>query len=103
MKQARRTWNQTMHTAMLEWGFTRISCEHCVYYRNNEEGKIIVTIYVDDFCSAASTTSLNEKFKTQLRTKWDISDLGSISWILGIRAVHDLTNCTITLSQTALI
>lgn len=103
MKQAGRTWNQTMHTAMLEWGFTRLTVEHCIYYRNNKHGKIIVAIHVDDFCSAASTPSLNEDFKNQLRTKWEISDLGAISWIVGIHATRDRTNRTITLSQTALI
>ena len=103
MKQAGRTWNQTMHAAMLEWGFTHLTVEHCIYHRNDERGTIIVAIHVDDFCSAASSKPLNEDFKKQLQTKWEISDLGAISWIVGIRTTRDRPNRTITLSQTALI
>jgi hypothetical protein len=63
----------------------------------------LVAIHVDDMVAAASTRDANELFKTQLRSKWDISDLGNIQFCLGIGIVRDPERCTITLSQTALI
>jgi hypothetical protein len=32
MKQAGRIWNHTMNSKMLEWGFTRLTSESCIYY-----------------------------------------------------------------------
>ena len=43
------------------------------------------------------------KFKSDLSIHFDMSDLGEIAWILGIRVKCDRTTRTITLSQTAYI
>jgi hypothetical protein len=33
LKQGSRIWNRTMNKAMINWGFTHLSCEYCIYYR----------------------------------------------------------------------
>ena len=43
----------------------------------------------------------NIRFHNQLKSKWDISDLGLIKFALGIAI--ECNNCTISLSQTAFI
>ena len=43
------------------------------------------------------------KFKSDLSSHFDMSDLGEIAWILGIRVKRDRTTRTITLSQTVYI
>jgi hypothetical protein len=63
----------------------------------------LIAIHVDDMVAAASTRAANEFFKTQLCSKWDISDLGDVQFCLGIGIVRDPERRTITLSQTALI
>lgn len=103
MKQAGRIWNQTMHDAMVEWGFSRLSCEWCVYYRNTSAGIILVAVHVDDMLSVSSNCQENERFKQQLQTKWKISDLGDIHFALGIAVERDRNARTVSLSQTALI
>ena len=55
MKQARCLWNKTMDAAMIEWGFTCLSSESCIYYHRTESGIIIAFIYVDDFLSIADS------------------------------------------------
>ena len=45
----------------------------------------------------------NSQFKDKLWTKWEISDLGSVKYALGIAISRDRPNHTIKLSQTALI
>jgi transposase InsO family protein len=102
MKQAGRVWNKTLNEAMIAWGFTRVPCEYCIYYRARGANVIIVAIHVDDCLSAASSKEENEVFKTQLREKWEISE-GDASFIVGIHVERDLKNKTISLSQTALI
>jgi hypothetical protein len=84
MKQSGRIWNQTMDNAMLSWGFTRLSCESCIYYRKTDTGVIISAVHVDDFLSIATSKTENESFKTQMKSLWTISDLGEAKHCVGI-------------------
>ena len=103
MKQSGRIWNQTMNDQMLSWGFTHLSCESCIYYRNSDSGTIVSTIHVDDFLSITSNKMENKKFKDQMRSIWTISDLGTVRFIVGIAITWDHPNQTVMLSQPALI
>ena len=103
MKQSGRIWNQMMNEQMLSWGFTRLSCESCIYYRSSDSGTIISAVHVDDFLSIASNKDENERFKNQMRDVWTISDLGAVRFVVGIAVTWDQPNHTVMLSQTALI
>jgi len=102
VKQAGRVWNKTLNEAMLGWGFVRLPCEYCVYYRKTAEGTIIAIVHVDDFLSVASTKEENKRFKAQLRERWEISE-GDASSMLGMRIEQDRINRTISISQEAFI
>jgi hypothetical protein len=88
---------------MVEWGFTRLQCEHCVYYRRDQYGTIMCAIHVDDFLNVGSSTAALSRFKDQLRTEWEIADLGEATFCVGIAINRDRAKRTISLSQTALI
>ena len=103
MRQSGRIWNKQMHEAMLTWGFTRLACEWCVYHRHTDKGVVIAAIHVDDILSIANTPEENERFKSQLRAKWTISDLGDVKFALGIGIVRNRQMHTVALNQTALI
>jgi len=103
MKQGGLVWNRTMNDVMLSWGFKRLKCEHCVYYRQSTLGILLVTVHVDDFLTVGSTKVAISQFKDQLRTKWTVSDLGEAHFCLGIALDCNRMNRTISLSQTALI
>jgi hypothetical protein len=103
MKQSGRIWNITMNEKMLSWGFNRLSCESCVYYRKTDTGTVVCAVHVDDFLSIASIKDENEKFKNQMREAWTISDLGNVRFVVGIAVNWDRPNRTVMLSQTALI
>lgn len=62
---------------MVSWGFTRLACESCIYYRKQVTGTVIVAVHVDDFLSIVSSKDENEQFKAQLKEAWTISDLGT--------------------------
>ena len=57
-----------MNDAMLSWGFKRLTCESCIYYRKSETGTGISAVHVDDFLSIASSKSENKMFKKQMKT-----------------------------------
>jgi hypothetical protein len=103
MKQGGLVWNRTMNQAMLTWGFTHLKCEHCIYYRRTDAGILLVAIHIDDFFTIGSSKSVIADFKTQLRTKWTVSDLREAQFCLGIALEHNQSTRTINLSQTALI
>jgi hypothetical protein len=103
MKQAGRLWNKTMDAAMVEWGFKRLSSESCIYYRRTDQGIIIAVVHVDDFLSIADSKEENERFKSQMRTRWIISALGEPKFCIGIAISRNRADRTVSLSQTALI
>jgi hypothetical protein len=60
-------------------------------------------VHVDDIYSIVDPPEENTHFKAELCSKWDISDLGNISFILGIAIEHDHGSHSIGLNQTAFI
>jgi hypothetical protein len=58
---------------------------------------------VDDIISATSSLKENDHFKALLSLKWEISALGSAKFTLGIAITHNITLCTISISQGVLI
>jgi hypothetical protein len=103
MKQSGRIWNQTLNAQMIEWGFTRLTCESCIYYRKADTGIIISAVHVDDYLSIADSKEENERFKAQMRKVWTISELGTARFIMGIAVSWNRATRTVALSQTALI
>lgn len=103
MKQAGRIWNQTLNERMVSWGFERLACESCIYYRKSPTGTTIAAVHVDDFLSIASSKDENERFKDQMREVWTISDLGTPKHIVGVSVEWDRDNKAVALSQTAFI
>ena len=101
MRQASRRWNETFHKVVVELGFQRVPCEWCVYVRNTPSGTVMFAVHVDDIFSISNPPQENIRFRDQLKSNWDISDLGPIKFALGIAIERN--DCTISLSQTAFI
>ena len=103
MKQAGRIWNQTFHDSVTEWGFEQMAKDPCVYRRKTTTGTVIFGVHVDDIYSIAHPPEENKRFKAELRTKWEISDLGPVKYALRIAIERDRESRSIHLSQTAFI
>ncbi|KAG6469829.1 hypothetical protein ZIOFF_070760 [Zingiber officinale] len=67
-----------------ELGFKKYTQEHAVYTRDEGEASILVGVYVDDLIVTGSSTEKINKFKQQMMTKFEMSDLGLLSYYLGI-------------------
>ena len=103
MKQASHIWNQTFNLTVTKWGFECLPCEWCVYRRHSPMGTIIFAVHVDNIISMASSPKENDRFKSFLKSQWDISSLGPNKFALGIAVTRDHSRRTITLSQTTKI
>lgn len=84
LKQAPRTWNKCLDEAMTELGFDRCQREAAVYLRTTNASKLVVGVYVDDLIVAGSDIKEVEKFKSEISTKFEMTDLGLLSYYLGI-------------------
>lgn len=71
--------------------------EHPVYMRTNGEEKLLVGVYVDDLIIIGSDKKEIKRFKDQMLDLFSKSDLGLLSYYLGIE-VHQ-ANKGITMSQ----
>ncbi|KAG6481981.1 hypothetical protein ZIOFF_058605 [Zingiber officinale] len=67
-----------------ELGLKKCTQEHAVYTRGEEEASILVGVYVDDLIVTGSSTEKINKFKQQMMTEFEMSDLGLLSYYLGI-------------------
>ncbi len=95
MKQGGRLWNKQMDARMKAIGFTQLSVEHCLYYRERESGTIFAAVHVDDFAVAASSV------EEELGKEWQISHTDA-NFIVGWAVRRDRNKHTVYLSQKAL-
>jgi len=103
LRQSGNLWHKTLSVAFEELDLTRSAVDHGVFYRHDGEGMTIVCSSTDDFAIAASPIERMVKFKSDLSNHFEMSDLGELAWILGIRVKRDRITRTISLSQAAYI
>jgi len=84
---------------MLALGFQRSSSEHGVYTRAQGEHRLIVGVYVDDLVITGGSNIDIHQFKAEMREVFRMSDLGLLSYYLGIE-VHQ-SDSGITFRQAA--
>ncbi|KAK8934594.1 hypothetical protein KSP39_PZI014788 [Platanthera zijinensis] len=85
LKQAPRAWHQNIDAFFQQEGFTRSPVEATLYIKNSEEGKIIISLYVDDLILTGSSKAQIEEFKKKLKTKYEMTDLGPLKFFLGLQ------------------
>ena len=83
---------------MEELGFDRCAYDQAVYTKNVGNGVLIIGVYVDDNLVTGASTASIAKFKEQMANKFDMSDLGKLSYYLGIEVEQG--NGYIQLKQT---
>jgi hypothetical protein len=84
LKQAPRAWNAKFDTVMASIGFQRSSSEHGVYTRTRGESRLIVGVYVDDLVITGYGNKDILLFKDEMKSIFKMSDLGLLSYYLGI-------------------
>ena len=66
--------------------------EHAVYKRSKEDEMLIVGVYVDDLIVTGTCPAEIKKFKKHMEEEFEMSDLGLLSYYLGIE-VAQLKHC----------
>ncbi|WVZ92975.1 hypothetical protein U9M48_039002 [Paspalum notatum var. saurae] len=84
LRQAPRAWNIKLDTTLATLGFKKCSSEHALYTKRSKEGILIVGVYVDDLIVTGSEQQEIKKFKSEMAAKFKMSDLGLLTYYLGI-------------------
>jgi len=98
LKQAPRAWNIKLDKSLKKLGFTKCYSEQAVYKRGFGKTAIILGVYVDDLIVTGSEKKEIETFNKQMTDEFEMSDLGLLSYYLGIEV--DQQKDFITLKQS---
>nr|GFB09022.1 putative RNA-directed DNA polymerase [Tanacetum cinerariifolium] len=96
LKQAPRAWYGRIKSYFKRQGFNKCPYEPTLFVRSDKEGELlIVSIYVDDLIVTGTTLSLIEKFKTSMKSKFEMSDMGEMHYFLGVEVVQNESGISI--------
>lgn len=84
LRQAPRTWNEKLNKVLSELRFERCSKEPELYRRVNKEHLLLVAVYVDDLLVTGTSLEMIDEFKKGMAAKFEMSDLGKLTYYLGI-------------------
>lgn len=88
LKQSAKGWNQRIHKYLLKRGFIQSESDSCVYiYRSGNEITYLA-LYVDDTLLLSSSKKAMDEVKQILAAEFRMTDLGAVSFFLGIQVVQ---------------
>ena len=96
LKHSGRNWNIILSEFFKSKGFSQSKSDACLFVRDNESGKLFLVVWVDDII-VAGTDKLVNKIKETMKSKFKMTDLGNISYFLGIQ--FEQSSGVITMSQ----
>lgn len=99
LKQASRAWNKKVDNCLISNGYQRSKIEPCMYIKNINKCKTIVTVYVDDFFIFSNDKIETKNLKQILSNKFSIKDLGEVKLCLGMNVNFNKDKGFVTLSQ----
>jgi hypothetical protein len=97
LKQAPRDWYANMDSFLIAIGFSRCHSDPNVYTKKVGSHLIILFLYVDDLILTDSDSKLLNYVKTNLKKKFEMTDLGFLHYFLGLQVLQ--INKGIFLSQ----
>jgi Reverse transcriptase (RNA-dependent DNA polymerase)/gag-polypeptide of LTR copia-type len=103
LKQGGRRWYETLTQMLTDMGFKRSDADHAVFYKLDKDSLTVLVIYVDDCAITGNSTLQIENTKRELQEKFRLTDMGPLSWMLGIAVTQDRAARTISLSQRSYI
>ena len=101
LKQSPKCWNDALDEYLKSLGFDQSSCDSCIYVKLVDKSLCMISVYVDDIIVACKNLEDLENIKLDLSSKFELKDLGSLSYFLGIKVVQQDNN--ISLNQASYV
>jgi hypothetical protein len=100
LKQGGREWYAVIDGFFLELGFARAHADHCVYILQRGNTLIIIPLYVNNLLMGYNDDREMGKIKASLEQRFEMKDLGPVSWVLGMRVIYDLGSGQLSIDQS---
>ena len=84
LKQAPRAWYFKLHKCLISLGYAKSNHEQSLYLKRSGIDTLTVGVYVDNLIVTGSSTYVINVFKAEMKFKFEMSDLGSLSSYLGL-------------------
>ena len=101
-KQSPRNWDRLIHAWLIEDGWTPTVSDPSFYWKRSRTGRLMLIYrFVDDMQGQHNKTDLAEfeECATRLRERFNIKQMETATWMLGMRINRDRAARTITLDQ----
>jgi hypothetical protein len=89
LRQAPRAWNSRLDIDLHKLGFIKCKTENGLYTRVRSKQRLIVGVYVDDLIIVWESTKEVSLFKAEMKNIFRMSDLGILSYYLGLEVKQD--------------
>ncbi|GJW07377.1 retrovirus-related pol polyprotein from transposon TNT 1-94 [Tanacetum coccineum] len=85
LKQAPRAWYDMLSSFLISQHFSKGAVDPTLFTRKAGNDLLLVQIYVDDIIFASTNTALCNEFANPMTTKFKMSMMGQLSFILGLQ------------------
>ena len=96
LKQAPRAWNTRIDKYFKGKNFIKCPYEHALYIKNQNNDILIACLYVDDLIFTGNNPSMFEDFKKEMTKEFEMTDIGLMSYYLGIEVKQEENGILIT-------
>jgi hypothetical protein len=87
LKQSGRMWYNRLKEFLLNKGYSNSDDCPCVFIRKSSTGFCIISVYVDDLNIIGNTQDIDEA-RNHLKTEFEMKDLGTTKFCLGLQLEH---------------
>jgi hypothetical protein len=101
LRQAPRAWNSKLDKTLSDLAFERCPSEAGLYRKKVKDSILIVGVYVDDLVITGADNKEIDDFKKQMKSKFSMTDLGLLSYYLGIEVKQSEDGITLCQSGYA--
>jgi len=88
LKQAPRAWYNKIEAYFAKKHFDRCPSEHNLFVKRIHGNILIVSLYVDDIIFTRNIRQMCEDFKRSMQLEFNMTDLGRMSYFLGIEVIQ---------------
>ena len=98
-KQGALRWYLELCATLNALGLKRSHSDWGIFYTHIGQDILILASHIDDCTVTGSSRELIKLFKDEVGSRYKITDLGPVSWLLGMKVIRDWIARTISLSQ----
>src|SRR3954470_1111904 len=88
LKQAPRAWFERFRRSLLAIGFTQSMADYAMFRQTTTTGVVILILYVDDMVITGSDLDAISLLKQHLQSEFEMKNLGSLRYFLGIEVAY---------------